>query len=337
LSNENPLERNRALLAFIDQLGPGDFKQAVADLRKLDLSDSREGEYLLLLSAWAEADPLSALAYADQETDDEFASQTILTTWASKDPEAAILWAQSNHEGSDANPYLSGIIRSLAASDPIRATELLASMPKSTERGDALDFFLPHLIQQGSVATQTWIAGLADEALRNGAMLRVARDLAVTDPAGTAAWLLANPSQATDRRIDDVYGTWASQDQAGALSSFAALPAGEARSDALRGLVSATAATNPQAAVTLMDRFPTDVTDRVVQNFIWQSYDTDPTIAASQISRIQDEHGREQMYRRLLSNWIDTDPAIAQAWIQANPVPQTVLDRIVNGRAKQPK
>jgi hypothetical protein len=86
-----------------------------------------------------------------------------------------------------------------------------------------------------------------------------------------------------------------------------------------------------------MDRFPTDVTDRVVQNFIWQSYDTDPTIAASQISRIQDEHGREQMYRRLLSNWIDTDPAIAQAWIQANPVPQTVLDRIVNGRAKQPK
>ncbi|MBJ7423975.1 MAG: hypothetical protein JHD23_05750, partial [Akkermansiaceae bacterium] len=57
----------------------------------------------------------------------------------------------------------------------------------------------------------------------------------------------------------------------------------------------------------------------------------------SQISRIQDEHGREQMYRRLLSNWIDTDPAIAQAWIQANPVPQTVLDRIVSGRAKQPK
>ena len=52
LSNENPLERNRALLAFIDQLGPGDFKQAVTDLRKLDLSDSREGEYLLLLSAW---------------------------------------------------------------------------------------------------------------------------------------------------------------------------------------------------------------------------------------------------------------------------------------------
>ena len=141
----------------------------------------------------------------------------------------------------------------------------------------------------------------------------------------------------TDRRIDDVYGTWASQDQAAALSSFAALPAGEARSDALRGLVSATAATNPQAAVTLMDRFPTDVTDRVVQNFIWQSYDTDPTTAASQISRIQDEHGREQMYRRVLSNWIDTDPAIAQAWIQANPVPQTVLDRIVNGRAKQPK
>ena len=144
LSNENPLERNRALLAFIDQLGPGDFKQAVTDLRKLDLSDSREGEYLLLLSAWAEADPLAALVYADQETDDEFASQTILTTWASKDPEAAILWAQSNHEGSDANPYLSGIIRSLAASDPIRATELLATMPKSTERGDALDFFLPH-------------------------------------------------------------------------------------------------------------------------------------------------------------------------------------------------
>ncbi|MCU0779287.1 MAG: hypothetical protein MUF86_16700, partial [Akkermansiaceae bacterium] len=46
---ENPLDRNRALLAFIDQLAPEDFEEAVAHFRSLGITEDRFGEYSLLL------------------------------------------------------------------------------------------------------------------------------------------------------------------------------------------------------------------------------------------------------------------------------------------------
>lgn len=328
IRGENPLDRNRALLAFIDQLGPGDFEAAVAYFRSLGITDSRSGEYALLLSAWAKADPLAALTYAKANTSNQFATNTILTSWASIDPEAAIRWAQANHEGDGANPYLAGIIRSLAASDPMRATQLLTGMPRSNERGAALDAMLPYLLTQSADAARAWISDLPAESLRDGAMMRVATQLAATDPAGTAAWLVANPGQATQSRMDDVYAVWAEQDQQAALSSLAALPSGENRSNALRGVISNVATTNPREALSMMNRFPNDVTDQVVQQYVWHSFGSDPSAAVTQIARIADEDQRNQMYSRIMGSWLDRDAAAATTWMQSNPLPDAVQEQI---------
>lgn len=325
---ENPLDRNRALLAFIDQLGPGDFEGAVAHFRSLGMTENRFGEYALLLSAWAKADPLTALTYAKENTGSRFATNTILTSWASTDPEAAIRWAEASHEGEGANPYLAGIIRSVAASDPTRATQLLTGMPRSQERGEALDAMLPHLLTQGGEATRNWIEGITDESLKNGAMMRAAEQLAATDPAGTAAWLMANPGEATQRRMDDVYSQWARKDEQAAMSSLAALPSGENRSNALRGVISSVAVKDPKAAVSVMDRYAPDVTDRVVQNFVWHSFGNDPSVAVTQISRIANEREREQMYRRTMDAWMERDANAATAWMQTNQLPQSVQDHL---------
>lgn len=319
MRGENPLDRNRALLAFIDQLGPGDFEGAVAHFRSLGLMEGRMGEYSLLLTAWAQADPLSALAYAKENTSDGFAAGTILTSWAATDPEAAIRWAQANHEGDGANPYLPGIIRGIAESDPARASELLVGMPKSDERGKGLDFILPHLLQQGTEATRAWISAITDDSLRNGAMMRAAEKLAATDPAGTVSWLLANPGEASQRRIDDIYSAWSKKDEQAAWNSFNTLPAGEARSNALRGMITSAAVQNPQAAFSLMDRYPNDVNDRLVQNFVWHSFGNDPATAVAAIARIGDERQRDQMYRRTLEAWKREDPASAENWLRTNP------------------
>lgn len=325
---ENPLDRNRALLAFLDGLGPGDFEGAIAQFRSLGITESRTGEYALMLTAWAQADPISALAYAEQNTRGGFAQDTILTSWASTDPEAAIRWAEASYEGDGPNPFIPGIIRGLAQSDPARATQLLASLPRSEERGKGLDFMLPHLLEQGSEATRSWISSLTDDVLRNGAMIRAADRLAASDPEGTASWLLANPGQAADRRMDDVYSTWAGKDTQAALSSFSALPPGQARSNALRGVVSSVASEDVQAALSLMDRYPADVNDRLVQNFVWHALGSDPATAASQIPRIADEGQRDQTYRRMLGNWMERDPTAAQAWMEVNPVPDAVRERV---------
>ncbi len=326
--SENPLDRSRALLAFIDQLAPGDFEAAVAHFRSLGLTEARLGEYTMLLSAWAKADPITALAYAKENTNNRYSTDTILTTWASLDPDAALLWAEANHTGDGANPHMAGVIRGLVASDPQRATALLAAMPRSVERGEALDAMLPYLLAQGNEAARAWIEAITDDSLRNGAMMRSADRLAASDPAGTVSWLLEKPGEATQRRMDDVYSTWARNDEQAAMNSLARLPAGEIRSDALRGIVSSVASADPPRAISLMDRYPADVTNDVVRNFIWHSFGNDPGLAVSQIARIENTGQQEQMYRRTLDRWIERDPAAATQWIQSNPLPEPVQQHL---------
>jgi hypothetical protein len=325
---ENPLDRNRALLAFIDQLAPEDFQEAVEHFRSLGITENRFGEYSLLLSAWAKTDPLAALGYAREKTRGNFATNTILTSWASTDPQSAIRWAEANHTGDEANPFMAGVIRGIAGTDPELATSLLTSMPRSTERGEALDAVLPYLLAQGNDAARAWIENIKDEALRSGAMQRVADRFAATDPAGTAAWLLANPSEATQRRMDDVYRTWAGQDERAAMASLETLPSGDNRSNALRGILNSMAESDPAKAVSIMDRYPSDLNDRVVGDFVWSSYRSNPAIAVDQIARMSNNGYRDHLYRRTLGNWMERDPAAATAWINSNPVPEPVREHI---------
>lgn len=325
---ENAIDRSRALLAFIDQLGPDEFEDAVAGFRSLGITESRFGEYALLLTAWAEVDPMAALAYSRENTSGGFATNTILAAWANQDAEGAIQWAESSHTGEGANPFMAGIIRSLAATDPTRATQLLTSMPRSEERGEALSAMMPHLIRQGPDAAREWISSLTDDSLRDGAMSRAAVQLASVDPQGTADWLLANPGEASRRNMDDVLSSWARTDETGAVAYFRALPAGDARSNALRGVVSTIATSDPARAASMLDSYSGDVTDRVVQNFVWHSYGNDPALATTYINRIANVEERDSMYRRTLDHWLRSDANAAQNWIQSNPLPESVQSHV---------
>jgi hypothetical protein len=327
LRGENALDRNRALLAFIDQLAPGDFEAAIAHFRTLGLTDDRLGEYSLLLTAWAKVDPLSALEDATKNTSGNFASSTILASWATTDPDAALRWAQENHQGAGANPFLIGVIRGIAETDPARATELLAGMPFSNERGQALEGIMQHILKQGPQAARDWISALTDDRLREGAVMRMSEQMASIDPQGTADWLLAHPGQAASRRLDDVYNTWASANETAALDSFSALPAGESRTNALRGVIDALAEQNPQRALAVMDQYPSDVNDGVLQTFIRSATQSDPNVAVSAIPRITNEGQRNNAYRRTLDRWMRQDTEAAVAWVQQNPLPENVQQR----------
>ncbi len=323
----NALERTRAMLAFIDKLDPAQLEEAVANFRGLGLTQERMGEYSLLLTAWAEADPVKALAYATANTGGTFATETILSTWTAKDPEAAIAWAQQNHTGTEANPYMASIIGIIAETDIKRASQLIVDMPYSQERGEALGSMIPHLAALGAEAARGWVASLKDEQLREGAMARLNDELASIDPQGTAKWLVAHPDGANQRGLGTALAEWARQDRGAATSYFSSLPAGESRSYALRGLVSAVASEDPKAAASMLNSYSSDVTDSVVRHFVWSSFRADPATAASNISRISDVEQRDETYRRTLGGWLRRDPESAQTWLRSNQqLPPNVLE-----------
>lgn len=325
VTGENALDRNRALMAFIDQLGADDFEGAIAHFRSLGITDSRFGEYGMLLTAWAEVDPLKALDYVRTNTNGGFALNTVLATWASKDAEGAIAWANTSHTGDGPNPFMAGIIRAVAATDLNRASDLLTEMPRSRERGEALDGYLSHLLRSGPDAARDWASAQSDQALRDGSMVRLAGRLAEIDPAGTAKWLLANPGEALNGEMDNVAGTWANSDQAGALAFFKSLPKGEARSDAFRGIISSVASSDPKTAARLIDSNMAESDSGTINSFVWRSFGKEPELALNYVSRLTDANEQERTYSRTLKYWLDRDPSKAQAWIASNNLPPKVV------------
>jgi hypothetical protein len=334
--SEDPVERVRSLTDLLATVAPSEFTALVEQFSDMGIGDIRRGEYAMILAAWAKVDPVAALSHVQETGGERFASNTVLATWASNDPASALRWAEANHSGDAPNPHLAGIIRGLAATDFPQAESLLRGMPRSVERAEALDGFLPHLLAKGTDAAKAWTDGLDDASLKNGTMMRLAERLARVDPPGTVSWLLTNPSEATDRSMDDVYRIWAGKDQKAALESLDTLPAGEPRGDALRGLVTSMARRDPAEAVGLMDRYPTELNDRTVQSFIWHSFDKDPGIALDQAARLTDQGSRERMYRRGLGAWMDRDAAAASSWMTRNSsaLPQSVIDH-VNRRSQR--
>ena len=324
----DPLDRTRQWIQFIDGLSESEFEGVVAEMRASGQSQENMEEYGMLLTAWAKINPLAALDYATKNTQNPFARQTILAAWASTDPSGAIAWAKDNFKGEGANPFMVGVIRGLAQNDPQLASSLMAEMPRSQERGYALDSLLPVFLKQGVDTARQWVTSITDEALRNGAMERLADRTIEKDPLGTADWLIANPSESTNRRVDDAIYAMAKKDKDAAMGYFQNLPTGNDRSNALRGLVNAEAMQNPQAAAALMDRYGSDVNNRVVEQFVWHSFGKDPQLAVQNIGRLTNVEQRDQMYTRTIEHWLGEDKNAAIAWMGSNALPQNVADRL---------
>jgi len=332
----DPLERTRLWLQLVDSLSPEQFEEFVAAYRAEGIPPERMGDYAMLLTAWAKVDPQAALDYASKNTNNPFARQTILAAWAGYDPNSAISWAKANHKGEGANPLMVGVIKGLAFQDPDLASSLLKEMPRSVERGEALDNLLPALLQQkGLAAAREWVNSITDPALKDGAMTRIADRTIQQDPEGTADWLIANPTENSGRRIDDALYAMASKDQAAALAYFNKLPAGEVRSNALRGIINATAIENPQKAVALMDAHSSDVNNRVVEQFVWHSFRQDPQTAVSSISRLSNAEEQERMYSRTLDWWMERDQQAAINWVNSNTLPPKIVERLNRNLEKQ--
>lgn len=326
----DPIERSKAWLEFLQGIDRNEYSGLVASFRALGMTDSRMNEYSMLLSAWAKDDPLGALEFASESTGNRFAGNTVLTAWAAYDPEGAIQWARQNHDSDDeeeGNPWMVGVIRGLIDQDPVRASQLLADMPYSEERGEALTAMLPSILARGAEAAREWVEGIPDEQLKQGAVARIAEALAEKDPAGTAQWLASQSSEAAGRSISNVMTTWMESDRTAAVSYFQNLPSGEVRTNALRGITGAMAAEDPAAAASFLDANAGDANDRVYEQFVWHSFGDAPEIAIDYIGRIGANRQQERLYNRVLDGWLRRDYAAAVDWLDHNPLPDNVAER----------
>lgn len=329
----DPITRVNQLLALIGQLGVDDFPQAVAEFRAAGLTRERMSEYSMLLHAWAKADPLGALDYAEKNTQSRFARQTILAGWAADNPDAALQWAESHHHGNGANPWFIGVIRGVVSTNPARASEIMAMLPYSRERGEALQTIAPHIARQGQQKALAWLNSIADERLRAGATSFLADRLARDAPESTAAWAatIDNP-ETRARAIGEVADAWADTDVASAVAWTETLR-GTDKTRAASELIGEYAQEDSAKAAQWLDSLAdSDGYERVAHAFIWSTAREHPELALSKVDTLSDAKSQRRYYERILKNWYRTDAAAAQAWMNANQVSDAIRSRATRPR-----
>jgi hypothetical protein len=313
LSSGDLLERNRALLTLLDHLPPGDIPHVLDTLRELGLhSDS--SEFAMFLEAWAALDRPAALAYAG---DDAEAVKTVLTRWAVDDPAAALAWLLGRTPpDSGMHPLLPMALGELARRDLPAAMQTLAGL-SAPDQAQAVYRIAPAVAEQGSGALQRWVGSVADPDLRT--IAAVAAIQAAARFADAADLLQRYPAAASANLAAAVYRLWAGQEPAAAQASFESLPPGELHQAALQGLIQQL---DPAAALALLNRYPADVNDSVLERWVNSSGSQDPALALSQLSRIQDPGARDRSYHGVLRLWQQSDPAAAQAWLSTHSAPE---------------
>ncbi|WP_035602424.1 hypothetical protein [Haloferula sp. BvORR071] len=252
LGNGDAVYRSQAIERFMARLEADEFPEMVEFLFQQRPKTTAEGQALasaqqMMLSAWTKRDPMGAaqavmdpkrLPYSEV-MDRDSQLQTIASVWGAQDPDAAIAWAKAR-EGYPAtedlpDPFMVGLIRSVASHDLTKATALLAEMPFGMNRRTALTSMLPQLITKGKDAAAEWIDGLQDEKLKKGANNMVAEELAETSPQAAAEWILSRMGGDTEfSSIDAVMERWMRQQKEEALVFFEKMPAGKVRNDALQ-------------------------------------------------------------------------------------------------------
>lgn len=327
MESTSRLDRTQRLLAFLDRLPADQFASVYDEFRNSPGANLRGSERSLILQAWAERDPLSALSFIQEKGGDDWERETAVATWAANDPQAAFAWASTAKDEGDVNNWLLGATRGIAATNPELARDFIGQLEGRT-RNQALDAVKPYVMQYGFEYATAWIGGVDDEGVRNRAAREMARDLANLDPAQAGQWNAAMTDVETRRDISEtVADRWARADLPAARTWVEGLPE-DTKSEAAEGVTRRFAREDPAAAAQwlagLGDNPDLDGARRIL---IEESFRNSPQTSLEFVSSISDQRAQEGYYQRYLGGWMRQDEAAARQWMNSNA--QSLPERVV--------
>lgn len=332
LASTSRLSRTQRLLAYLDRLPTEQFAEAYLAVASSPQSDLRGSERSLVLQAWAERDPLGALAHLQENGAEDWERETAVSTWATTDPEGAFAWASSSEDAGPVNNWMIGALRGMATVDPNLARDYLVQMEPGETRKRGLAGMERYVMQYGFDYASGWISSLNDEGLQAQASRRFADELVELDPARAGAWNAAITDTKTRRDVSEtVADRWARQDLDGAKQWVNSLPP-DTQSEAAEGIARHYARQNPAEAAnwlaSLGDNPDLDGAKRVL---IDESFRRDPVTSLDFVANISDNKARDGYYYRYLGTWMKSDAEAARAWASNNTalLPEKLTNRVL--------
>jgi hypothetical protein len=151
---------------------------------------------------------------------------------------------------------------------------------------------------------------------KNGALTAALTALAVTDPAKALAVLRAQQGAGTSFLYTQLFSTWAQRDPAAAAAAALALPGGQLRANALKGVVSGWVVQDPAAALAWANALPSGSTRTgTVGAVLIALAAQDPAAAVSYLGSTTSPQQHDAFVQTIAESWARQDPAAAFAWI----------------------
>jgi hypothetical protein len=294
----------------------------------MDRYGDSNGEFDMILRGWARVDPLGALEYTSQQPNSRGESSIVLAAWAGSDAAAAERWALDHHEGDGANPWMTAVIRGLAAHDIARASQLIGTMPNSRERGQAIDAITRALLVQGPEAAMAYPASIEDPQLRAGFVSEIAGRLAGKDPEKAAAWLASTGDAESQNRASRRVAEALARENPDAAAKWVPTLSPAAQAEAARGVIPLMSNNDIEGTakwVSTIAGIPNY--DRVVEEFVWSCDQRAPEQSAAWIQGVSDPAQQTRLYHRMLGGWARRDAEAVKAWVANNEVPNSVANR----------
>mgnify|MGYP003577147038 CR=1 FL=1 len=329
MESTSRLDRTQRLLAFLDRLPAEQFASVYDEFRNSPGANLRGSERSLILQAWAERDPHSALSFLQTSGADDWERETAVATWAANDPQSAFAWASSAQDEGEVNNWLLGATRGIAATNPELARDFLAQLEGRT-REQALNAMQPYVMQYGFDYATSWIAGVGDEEIRNRASRQMARDLANLDPVQASQWNTAMGNVEVRRDVSEIVSDrWARTGLDSARRWVEGLPE-DTKSEAAEGVARQFARQDPEGAATwLVSLGNNPALHGARQIFIEESFRRSPETAMEFVANVSDQRSQMGLYWRNMDRWMRQDETAARQWMNANAqrLPARMVER----------
>jgi hypothetical protein len=287
-------DRMLGLMNFYAGLTPEQLEAEAAKLEDLPMSERIMASFLLF-GKWAETDPTAAMAYTEKMGfTGNFVRPTVLQSWASKDPAGA------------AKYY----------SDNARQFAMMGMMGggRGPMGGSGASVIATEWARQDPTAAFAW-AGTLTGNEKNSAMSSVIGEIATSDPKKAAGMVASMDAAGQGRAYEDIARKWGSQNFADAESWIRTLPAAQ-QGDAMASAIAGLSKDNPQLASEKVAALPAGDARNEAVNALAQNWSRqDASGAAAWLLKQNDEAATSHAMGEVMPNWVNQDPKAALAFV----------------------
>lgn len=286
-----------------------------------------------ILQSWASLQPELAAQYFAQHPREfammgmggrggqmggQSAASIIASEWAKNDPEGALAWAKTlDREKGQA---MTAVLREIAATDPQKASTLLASIDES-ERGNAVGTLARQWGAKNFSEAETWIRSLpADQ--QDEAMASALRGLAGQDPQLASQKVAAMADgEEKNRALSVIAETWSRENPKAALDWLVSQGNDEATRDGMRDVMGNLARQDDAGAVAFINQQQAgDTRDEAIQTYIFNNRSEDPKAVMTLAESMTDEGDRQRAVGMAAMQWMREDANAAKDYIQQSTV-----------------